>query len=326
MKLRALNAHDLGRSLTMPDTIEAMKRAFAACSSGAATVPQRLGVAVPPNDGVLLVKPALLPGEGLGAKLVSVFPENASRGLPVITGLVVMLDPTTGEPRGLCDGGFLTALRTGAASGAATDLLARADATIGAVIGCGVQGRTQAMAIDAVRALEEIRLFDTSTDQMGRFIAEVGPSLRARLVSTSSPDQAIGGADIICTATTSPKPVFRGFLVKDGAHINGVGSFTPRMCEVDDDTISRAGVVVDSRQAAQTEAGELIRAVEGGITDPSDWVELGEVVLGSKPGRRSDDQITFFKSVGLAAQDIAAAALAFESASQLGLGTEIDLG
>lgn len=325
MKLRVLNAHDLGRTLTMADTIEAMKRAFAAYSSGAATVPQRLGVAVPPNDGVVLVKPALLPGEGLGAKLVSVFPENASKGLPVISGLVVMLDPTTGEPMGLCDGGFLTALRTGAASGAATDLLARDDAAIGAVIGCGVQGRTQAMAIDTVRALEEIRLFDTSTDQMERFVAEVAPSLRARLAPASSPDQAIEGADIICTATTSREPVFRGALVKDGAHINGVGSFTPRMREVDDDTVGRAGIFVDSHEAAKTEAGELIRAVEMGLTNPNDWTELGEVVVKSESGRQSDDQISFFKSVGLAAQDIAAAALAFERAAELGLGTEINL-
>ncbi len=325
MKLRVLNARDLGQSLRMTDTIEAMKRAFAAYSSGAATVPQRLSVAVPPDDGVFLVKPALLPGAGLGAKLVSVFPGNTGRDLPVISGLVIMLDPTTGEPRGLCDGGFLTAWRTGAASGAATDLLARADATIGAVIGCGVQGRTQAMAIDTVRTLEEIRLFDTSTDQMERFVAEVSPSLRARLAPTSSPDQAIEGADIICTATTSPEPVFRGALVKDGAHINGVGSFTPRMCEVDDDTISRAGIFVDSRDAAQTEAGELIRAVESGLTNPDDWVELGEVVVDRRSGRQSDDQISFFKSVGLAAQDIAAAALAFSNAAELGLGEEIDL-
>lgn len=325
MRLRFLNARDLAQSLRMIDTIEAMKRAFGAFSSAAATVPQRLAVAVPPGDGVLLVKPALLPGEGLGAKLVSVFPENAAKGLPVISGLVIMLDPTTGVPMGLCDGGFLTAMRTGAASGAATDLLARSDATIGAVIGCGVQGRTQAAAIDTIRSLEEIRIFDTSAEQMERFATEVAPTLRAGLVPASSPDQAIEDADIICTATPATQPVIRGALVKEGAHINGVGSFTPRMCEVESETIGRAGIFVDSREAARTEAGELICAVEQGLTRPADWVELGEVVMGSKPGRESEDEVTFFKSVGLAAQDIAAAALAFERAAELGLGTEIDL-
>ena len=325
MKLRVLGADELRRSLPMTDAVEAVKHAFAAFSSGVATVPQRLAVAVPPDDGVLLVKPALLPGKGLGAKLVSVFPGNAQKGRPVISGLVVLLDEATGEAMGLCDGGFLTAWRTGAASGAATDLLARADAKVGAVIGCGVQGRTQAVGIDAVRELEEIRLFDTDAAKMEGVAAEMKEIVRARLVPTSSPEEAIDDADVICTATTSITPVFPGVGVAVGAHINGVGSFTPAMCEVDDDTIRRAAIFVDSREAARTEAGELIRATESGLTDPEEWTELGEVVEGSRFGRKADDQISFFKSVGLAAQDIAAAALAFNNAADLGLGVEVDL-
>ena len=325
MKLRVLGAEALRQSLTMTETIEAMKRAFAAYSSGAATVPQRLGLAVPPGDGVLLVKPALLPDEAVGAKLVSFFPGNAGRGRPVISGLVVLFDPATGEPVGLCDGGFLTAWRTGAASGAATDLLASTDATVGAVIGCGAQGRTQALAIDTVRRLEEIRLFDLNQAGVEAFAEEMAPQLSARLVPAGSVEEAVAGADVICTATTAREPVIHGEFLADGAHLNGVGSFTPAMCEVDGVAIARALIVVDSRSAGQTEAGELIRAAADGITDPEDWVELGEIVNGDHPGREPGSRLSFFKSVGLAVQDMAAAALAFRRADELGLGDDVDL-
>jgi ornithine cyclodeaminase len=326
MQLRVLGAAALREALPMTDTIEAMKTAFAAYSNGQAVVPRRLAVQVPSEQAVLLVKPALLPGDGLGAKLVSVFPGNAKQGKPVVTGLVVLLDPTTGEPAGLCDGAFLTAWRTGAASGAATDLLARQDATVAAVIGCGAQGRTQALAIDAVRPLEVLRVFDTDAYQIGRFTREMGSEVGARIVPARSPEDAVDGAHVICTATTSSVPVVTSGSIADGAHVNGVGSFTSAMCEVDGGTIRRARVVVDSRDSALAEAGELIRAVDQGWTSPEQWAELGEVVDGSRSGRESDDEVTFFKSVGLAAQDIAAAALAFRRAAELGLGTEIDLG
>jgi ornithine cyclodeaminase len=326
VKIRVLGAEALRHALPMTETIEAVKGAFAEFSSGEATQPQRLSIAVPPGDNVLLVKPALLPGRALGAKLISVFPGNADLGLPLISGLVLLFDPATGEPVGLCDGGFLTAWRTGAASGAATDLLARPDARIGSVIGCGVQGRTQALAIDTVRPLEEIRLFDLDSDGVDALVDEMAPQLSARLVPVASVHQAVAGADVVCTATTAAEPVILGRDLPDGAHLNGVGSFTPAMREVDGAAIARARIVVDSRSAALAEAGELIAAVGAGLTDPADWAELGEIVDGARPGRVSDEEVTFFKSVGLAVQDMAAAALAFERAAELGLGDEIDLG
>ena len=243
----------------------------------------------------------------------------------MISGLVILFDPITGEPAGLCDGGFLTAWRTGAASGAATDLLARGDASVGAVIGCGVQGRTQALAIDTVRPLGEIRVFDLNPVGVESFVEEMAPQLSARLVTTASADEAVAGAHVICTATPAIEPVIHGEALEDGAHLNGVGSFTPAMCEVDGDAIARARIVVDSRQAAQAEAGELIRAMNNGITDPDDWAELGQIINGDRPGRSAESEGSFFKSVGLAVQDVAAAALAFERAGELGLGDEIDL-
>jgi ornithine cyclodeaminase len=310
----------------MDETVEAMKRAFEAFSTGRAVAPQRLSVASSAHDGVLLAKPALVPNEGLGAKLVSVFPRNAERGRPVISGLVILFDETTGEPVGLCDGAFLTAWRTGAASGAATDLLARSGIVTGAVIGCGIQGRTQAVAIDQVRRLETIRVFDTDREQMERFAIEMGPRLRARVEPVANAEDAVRGAGVVCTATTASEPVITSDWVDDGAHINGVGSFTPSMCEVDGATIARAAIFVDSREAARTEAGELIRAADLGATAVDDWTELGEVVNGSRPGRASEEELSFFKSVGLAVQDVVAAALAFSRAAERGIGSELNLG
>ncbi|MCP4903113.1 MAG: ornithine cyclodeaminase family protein [bacterium] len=324
MKLRVLSSSDLRQALPMKDTIEAMKGAFEAFSSGRATVPQRMSIPVPPDDSVMLVKPASIPGEGLGAKLVSVFPPNAKVGRQVVSGIVVLLDPSTGEPIALCDGTFLTAWRTGAATGAATDLLAREDSKVGAMIGCGEQGRTQVIAIDTVRDLDIIRLYDLDPEAIDAFVREIQPEVQARLEPALSPQEAVTDADIVCVATTSKRPVLDGDWVGSGTHINGVGSFTPEMKEVDGNTISRAVVVVDSREAALAEAGELIDAVAEDLSRSQDWIELGEIVAGKVGGRKDDEQITFFKSVGLAVQDIAAGALAMQRATELGIGVELD--
>lgn len=325
MELRLLTARDLRRALPMAEAIETMKQAFAALSSGRAVMPQRLAIPVQEASGTLLVKPAYLPGTGLGAKLVSFFPGNRERGRPAISGLVVALDPASGEPRAICDGGFLTAWRTGAASGAATDLLARGDARIGAVIGCGAQGRTQALAIDAVRELEEIRLFSRTRERVERLAEELAPELRARPVAVESAAAALAGADVVCTATDSATPVFAAADLADGAHLNGIGSFTPRMQEVDAATVGRARVWVDSLESAQAEAGDLLVAEKQGQTRRDDWVELGHLILGRAPGRGGEDEVTFFKSVGVAAQDVAALSAALGRADELGLGSSVDL-
>ncbi len=226
MKLTLLSADDLRKALPMADAVEAMKNAFAALSTGQATNPQHLALPVPPADATALFKPAYLASGGLGAKIVSVFPRNRDRGLPIIYGIVVLLDPETGEPTALCDGAFVTAWRTGAASGAATDLLAREDARMAALVGCGVQAGTQALAVDAVRSIEEWRVYARTRADVERFAREMERRLRGRVVAAASSREAVEGADVICAATTSSTPVFDGRLVADGAHVNGVGSFT----------------------------------------------------------------------------------------------------
>lgn len=307
----------------MAAAIAAMKAAFAELSTGQAVVPLRVPLAVPPADGLSLFMPAYLPSLGLGAKIVSVFPRNAAQGQPMINGLVILLDPATGEPAALCDGAFLTAWRTGAGAGAATDLLARPAARVGAVLGCGAQARTQAIAIDTVRALDVIHVYAPTAAHVARFVAEVQPEVRATLLPAASADAAVADADVICAATTSATPVFDGRRLKPGAHVNGVGSYTTAMQEVDAATVSRARIFVDARAGALAEAGDLVIPLRAGLLDAAAWTELGEVVAGLKPGRQSADEITFFKSVGNAVQDVAAAATALTEARRLGLGQTV---
>ena len=324
MKLLLLSAQDLRAALPMPAAIAAMKSAFAALSTGQATVPLRIAMSVAPVEGLSLFMPAFLPGSGLGAKIVSVFPRNAQRVKPIIHGLVVVLDPTTGEPVALCDGTFLTAWRTGAASGAATDLLARPEAKTAALLGCGAQARTQALAIDAVRALDIVRVYASTPAHVQAFVLEMQSQLSVRLEAASSSAEAVRDADVICAATTSATPVFDGALLKPGAHVNGVGSYTTHMQEVDAAAVSRARIFVDARSSALAEAGDLVIPLNAGQTRLEDWTELGEVVAGLKPGRQSPDEVTFFKSVGVAVQDVAAAGQALEAARRLGLGKVVE--
>jgi len=326
MKLRLVSADDIAAALPMADCIKVTKQAFADFTSGRAQVPQRTVMALgdEEDDGTLLVKPAFIPEVGLGAKLVSVFPANAEHGLPVTPGIVILLSPLTGEPEALLDGTFLTAWRTGAASGAATDLLASPKARVGAVFGAGSQARTQVLAIDAVRDFEEIRIYARSEAAVATLVAELGDSTRSRLIASSSPSQALDQADVVCTATTSKIPVFDGLHLKEGAHVNGVGSYTPQMQEVDIETVLRSRVFVDSRDSAALEPGDLLEAVAAEITNPAEWTELGAVVLGDAPGRQQGDDLTFFKSVGLAVQDIAAGARVLERAIERGLGRDLE--
>jgi ornithine cyclodeaminase len=323
MKLLALSEDALRDALPMGEAVSAMKEAFASLSSGAASAPLRGIVTVEPVDGRTLVMGAHVPDVGLAAKVVSFFPKNREAGHPAIHGLVVVLDRMSGKPVALCDGTYLTALRTGAGSGAATDLLARRDARVGAVIGCGAQARTQVLAIDCVRALDEIRVFAPRAERVERFVDALEGQVKADLRAATSAAAAVDQADVVCAATSSRRPVFDGEHLRPGCHVNGIGSFTPEMQEIDLTTVRRARVFVDSVESALAEAGDLVIARERGVTRSEDWVEIGDVVTGSASGRRDDREITFFKSVGQAVQDAAAASRAVDRARARGLGAEI---
>ena len=325
MKLLTVGAHDLPKLLPMRDAVEAMKSAFAMLSAGQVVAPPRGVVPVEEVDGISLLMGGYVPGEGLAAKTVSIFNRNRDLGKDVVTGLMLVLNPVSGEPIGLLDGGALTAWRTGAAAGAATDLLARPDARTGALIGAGVQARTQLLALDAVRDLELIRVFGLDERQVIEFIERLQPEVSARLERASSADEAVYGADVISSATNSPSPVFDGHRLAPGAHLNAIGTFTLDRREVDLVTVERATVFVDLVQAALDEAGELVAGVEAGVTLPGDWTEIGDVAAGRSPGRVHEDQITFFKSVGHAVQDVVAAARIMKRAAETGLARTVEL-
>lgn len=324
MKLTCLSADDIQAALPMEVAVRVMKQAFAAFSAGRAETPLRTLLSIPDVEGSTLVMPCYLPDYGLGAKVVSIFPGNRGRFKPAIQGVVILLNPSTGEPNALVDGTALTAWRTGAASGAATDLLAIEDASLAAVIGAGAQARTQILALDAVRSLEEIRIYDHTADRVRTLIEKVQPHVSATLVMTDSAVEAVRDVHVVCTATTSTTPVLDGSTLAPGTHVNAIGSYTLSMQELDPGTIQRARVFVDSLEAAEAESGDLMAAVRGGVTAINQWTELGQVVTGGSAGRESPDEITLFKSVGLAVQDIAAGSEALARARANGLGTEIN--
>ena len=324
MKLLCLSADDLHAALPMDVAVRVAKQAFAAYSAGRTDTPLRTALSIPERAATTLIMPSYLPDYGLGTKVVSVFPQNRGSRKPVINGLVVLLDPQTGEPMALVDGTALTAWRTGAASGAATDLLSVEHAREAAVIGAGAQARTQVLALDTVRALDTIRIYSRTADRVRTLIDELQPHVSATLVAAESAVTAVRDVAIVCTATSSITPVLDGSVLAPGTHVNAIGSFTTEMCEIDAGTIARARVFVDSVAAATAEAGDLLAAETEGVTQRNDWIELGRVVTGTGPGREGNE-ITLFKSVGLAVQDIATAGEAVTRARSAGLGTEVQV-
>lgn len=328
--MRILNRQDVQSLVTMSTAIDLMAQAFGDLAAGAAQSPLRTPVEAPNAPGVALFMPAYVPSvAALGLKVVSVFPGNKAKGLPTITSAVMLVDDATGEPIALMDGGYLTALRTGAISGLATRLLARADSRVLTVIGAGAQAVTQAAAVCETRDIERI-IFVTRSPERGDAVltalASDWPGLSDRSESTWDVSAAIQASDIICTATSSTTPVFDDADVQPGTHINGVGSFKPEMQEIPSATVQRSLVVVDEIEPALEEAGDLIIPLHAGeINRDHISREIGHLVLGDTAGRTSDNQVTFFKSVGNAVQDMVVARRAFDLAATQGIGLEISL-
>lgn len=323
-----LSRADVQRALSMREAVEIVKHAFVEVSTERANIPLRTALSQPEHDGLTLFMPGYLSqSEALAVKVVSIHNRNPQLSLPRIHALVVVLDPATGAPVAAMEGGYLTALRTGAAGGVATDLLARRDAEVAAIFGAGAQARTQVLAVAAVRPIKRFWIYARSRESVQTLIAEMQPQLSAELLVADSASQAVRDADVICAATSSRTPVFEGRELKPGVHVNGIGSYTHEMQEVDCATLRRASkLVVDQREAALTEAGDLIIAIERGEICAADiYAELGEIAAGLKPGREDDDEITYFKSVGNAAQDAAVAQAIYRHALRENLGVEFDL-
>jgi ornithine cyclodeaminase len=313
----------------MAAAIEGMKAAFSQYSTRQADVPLRSRIHVRKQSGVALFMPAYLnQSDDLAIKVVTLFPNNLKQNEPMIYATVLVMDPETGRPLALLEGSSLTAIRTGAGSGAATDLLARPDAKTAAIIGSGVQARTQLEAVCTVRDIQTVYVYSPNQEHARTFIEEMagqGP-IPADIRLAASADEAVETADIICTATTAFEPVFNGRKLRPGSHINAVGSYTPDMQEVDIITIQESLVVVDSRESVLAEAGDILVPLQSrAITENHIYAELGEIAAGMIDGRTGPEQITYFKSVGLAVQDAAAARIALDNAQKMNLGTVVNL-
>ncbi len=320
MQIRILTADDVREALPMSKAIDAMRHAFSQLSASKVIAPQRQHLST--DNGVTLLMPAFLPeSSDFGIKVVSVYDNNPNLNLPRITATVLVLDPLTGLPKAFMDGSSLTAIRTGAGGGLAAELLSRENAKTVGLFGAGVQARAQLQAVMAIRNITRVNLISRTKDSAQQLAAEISEWTDAPEVNlVSTPKQVVADADIVICATTSGTPLFDGNDLQLGTHITAVGTFVPEKREVDTSTIRRSNrIVVDSREDCLQEAGDLI------IPNANIYAEIGEIVNGDKNGRDTDDEITFFKSVGVAVQDAVAGAAVLAEAEAKGLGMVVEL-
>ncbi len=325
-----LTDDDVAKLLTMPEAIAASRQAYVALAEGRVHVPLRHHVPAA-DGGVGLVMPGYVPeAQGYGVKFVSVMPANRDRGLPVTLGTMMLFDPATGVPLALIAATYLTAFRTGAGTGVATDLLARPDAAELAIIGTGGQADAQVWAVLAVRPVTHVRVYNRTRAKAEDFCrrhqgARNRDGQEVSFAVVDSPQEAVEPADIVVASTNVYTPVVRGEWLKPGCHVNGIGSHDPRMQELDEETIRRASVIaVDSRAGALV-PGDLSIPLKQGIVRESDIVEIGLIAQGKHPGRRSAEEVTVFKSVGHASQDLVTGRMVYEKALAAGIGQAVSL-
>jgi len=320
MEVRVLSADDVEKLLPMRECIEVMRDALAALARGKALVPLRMVMRMPDASGFLGLMPGHIDADGgrdgaLGLKAVSVFPGNARRGIDTHQGAVLLFEADTGRLSALMDGAMITAIRTAAVSGVATDRLARMDAAELAILGSGVQARSHLEAITTVRPIRRVRVWSRNPGHATDLVKEVAARYTISIEAVPTAEAAVRGADVVATVTASPEPVLQRGWLKDGAHINAVGSSIPATREIDTATM-----------AAVNEAGDiLIPMREGAFTADHIQAELGDVIIGKDPGRRTDTELTLFKSLGLAVEDVASAAFILKQARQTGVGQMVTM-
>lgn len=321
-----LNRNDVISVLQMKDCIDVVEKAFAELSNGTAVLPLRINIT--PPDGLSLYMPAYLKEMGaLACKVVTVYKNNPSKhNMPTTIGKVLVQDPETGDVVCIMDGGYLTAVRTGAASAVATKYMARKDANqVVGIYGTGVQAKMQLWAVSEVVGISKVLVYDINTEAARMFADEMSTKHNLNVVVASSGDDLLD-SDIICTATSSSTPLWDGAKLKPGTHINNIGSHTPNARELDTETVKRSRFVGDSKEACFNEAGDIIIPMKEGAVDESHfYAELGDLVTGKKIGREGSEEITVFKSNGLAIQDVATAKLIYEKAKAAGIGVEVDI-
>jgi ornithine cyclodeaminase/alanine dehydrogenase-like protein (mu-crystallin family) len=323
--LLVVSGADIRRALPMSECIEAVDRAMRALSDLGADVPLRTIMQLPGGRNFFGVMPGYLDDpRGLGAKILTVYPDNTKRGLASHVGLVVLFDTETGMPLAVMDAAEITAIRTAAASAVATRALARKDASSLAILGTGEQAATHLEAIARIRSLRTIRVWGRSADKAQRLAEEAGAKLSLSIEIARTAEEAVKGIEIVCTVTGSHEPVLNGAWLSPGTHVNLVGSSRLTSREVDDALVARSRFFVDSRTSARAEAGELKHAIDAGLVTESHVLgEIGEVLNGGAAGRTSDQDITVYKSLGIAVQDLAAAHVIYDRAGKEGIGTRV---
>ena len=327
MKLLVLNHREVEELLPMNECIEVMEEAFIALARGEFEQPLRTIVRPPDVKGALAMMPSYRGGEQpmFGLKAICVFPGNAAIGKDAHQGSVILFDGATGEIRLVANASAITAIRTAAVSALATRVLANPDASELALIGAGVQARYHLPAIACVRNLKRVRVVAKNSENAQRFAEEFAPDFSFPIEAVQSAQEAVTNADIVVTATNTREPVIKREWISAGAHINAIGTFSPKAREIDSATMAAAVLFTDRRESLFNEAGDyLLAAADGVISEDSLAAELGEVLIDKHPGRTSRDEITLFKSLGLAMEDLASAAFIYRKAQKTSLGTWVD--
>ncbi|PYS93222.1 MAG: ornithine cyclodeaminase [Acidobacteria bacterium] len=327
MKLLILTHTEIEQLLPMRACIEVMAEALTALARGDVHQPQRMIVRPPAAAGLMALMPVHRSGStaAYGLKAICVFPDNPARGLDAHQGGVLLFDGETGELLALMNASAITAIRTAATSGVATRLLARTDAHELAIIGAGVQARTHLAALACVRAIRRARVVSRNSEHARQLVAEMQPQFSFPVEAVASVEAAVRDADLIVTATSAREPVLRHEWIAAGAHINAVGTYSPAAREIDSATMAAASLFVDRREATMIEAGDYVLALaEGAITSEHIRAEIGEVLTGAQQGRTSAAEITLFKSLGLAVEDLAVAEYLYNQARAQGAGTWVE--
>jgi ornithine cyclodeaminase len=319
-----LNQEAVARLLPMKDCIDVIERAFADYASGKTNIPSRIKLSGPnAGDGYFMPGSLNADNAAFGIKIVTEFASNKSIGLPSIYGLIILLDTMTGQPLSIMDGRYITNIRTGAASAVAAKYLARDTAATVGVLGFGEQAFAQLLAITAVRRLSSVRIYSPSAAEKQNRAKLFSDSIGVPVEISDSPKSACTDADIIVLATNHAGEVIDGDWVKPGGFVNAVGFHTKTSAELDRKTLSKAGLIVcDERAAAVRESGDIIAAVAGGIIDADQLVNLGDIVIGKERGRTNPEQVTVYRSLGNAFQDLATASYVYSQAILRGIGTE----
>ncbi len=313
--------------LTMRECMEVVGEALADLARGEGVQPLRSGFLRPDRQGVMAWMPgSLAAGRPFGIKVLSVVDDPGELGVDSHQGGVLIFNPATGAPLALLEAGAITAVRTAAVSALATDRLARRDASILAILGAGAQAASHIEAMLEVRPIARVRVWSRDQRKAQVFADERAARHGLQVDAAADVAEAVSGADIVCTTTSASEPVFFGHMMADGMHVNAVGASIPSWRELDTEAVRRSKLFTDRRESLENEAGEYIRALEtGAIGGGHLQAELGEVLIGNHPGRTSDAEITLFRSLGLAVEDVAAGWLVYRNALERGVGTQVDL-